>query len=56
MSEQYADGYLQGLKDTAWKCFDCGNIYESLVDACPNKMIDEAEARLRYEKNRVDDE
>jgi len=56
VSVQYAQGYLQGLKDTTWKCFDCGNTYESSVEECPNLLIDEAEAKLRYEKNRTDNE
>jgi hypothetical protein len=48
----YAQGYLDGLREGGWQCFDCENWYESSVEECPNKNIDEAQARLRYEQKR----
>ena len=48
----YEEGYLQGIIDSTWKCFDCGNMYESLVEDCPNKLLDDAQAKLRGAKYR----
>lgn len=48
----YAQGYLDGLKDGGWKCYDCGNVYESSVEECPNRNIDQAQATLRAEQHK----
>jgi len=50
----YAQGYLDGLREGGWQCYDCENWYESSVDECPNKLIDEAVARLRYEQRKAE--
>lgn len=47
----YAAGYLQGMIDSSWKCYDCGNIYENIVEECPNKGLDQAHASYRKEKH-----
>jgi hypothetical protein len=48
----YAKGFLDGLIDGSWKCYDCENIYESTVEECPNKKIDQANASYRSAKYR----
>lgn len=50
----YAQGYLDGLKEGGWVCYDCGNVYESSVEECPNRKIDQAVATLRHEKYRAE--
>jgi uncharacterized OB-fold protein len=42
----YAKGYLKGLLDSTWKCLDCGNIYQYIVEDCPNRELDQAKANL----------
>lgn len=56
MSLEYAKGYLKGIEDSSWNCIDCGNAYESSVEECPNRLMDEANAKVRYEKHRIDSE
>lgn len=50
----YAQGYLDGLKEGGWSCYDCGNVYESSVEECPNRLIDQAVVNLRSERYRVE--
>ena len=40
--DQYAQGYLDGVKASCWTCGDCGNMYDAQVDHCPNRILDEA--------------
>lgn len=52
----YAEGYFKGVLDSSWKCHDCGNSYGSDVTECPNRVIDEAKAKLRHAQWKVENE
>jgi hypothetical protein len=49
----YAQGFFDGLKAAAWECGDCGNVYQSTIDYCPNNAIDQAMADLRQAEYRA---
>jgi hypothetical protein len=44
----FNEGYQKAILDMSWECFDCGNTYEPSVDACPNELLDQANASVRY--------
>jgi hypothetical protein len=50
----YAQGYLDGFAAACWTCGDCGNVYESIVDFCPNQQLDQASVDLRSAKYKAD--
>lgn len=43
----YDRGYLDGIVASSWSCADCGNTYDSDVESCPNRLLDEAKAKAR---------
>ncbi len=43
----YACGYYDALAELTWECGDCGNIYESSVQYCPNNNLDKAIVSLK---------
>jgi hypothetical protein len=49
----YAQGFFDGVKAAAWECGDCGNVYQSTIDYCPNNAIDQAMADLRQAEYRA---
>lgn len=51
-SLDYAQGYYSGLIEASWTCYDCGNTYESAIENCPNKDLDQAAANLRAARSR----
>jgi hypothetical protein len=43
----YATGYYDAIAEQSWDCGDCGNTYDTSVECCPNKHLDEAIVRLK---------
>jgi hypothetical protein len=37
---EYA-GLIEAYRNTLWKCIDCGNLYDSTVELCPNESLDQ---------------
>lgn len=46
-TDEYLLGYRDGLKAASWTCADCGNTYDSTVDGCPNRLLDQAYVDVR---------
>ena len=42
-----AQGRLEGIQASGWECGDCGNMYDSHVDCCPNELLDRALLEVR---------
>lgn len=43
----YMDGYIAGLYASSWTCLDCGNIYDTTVDRCPNDILNSTLAKAK---------
>lgn len=42
----FAEGRVEGIRESGWHCGDCGNFYDATVDGCPNRLLDEALVNL----------
>ena len=38
----FAQGRVEGVRESGWQCGDCGNFYDATVDYCPNRLLDQA--------------